>query len=275
MKVCFINPRPQLRPYVEAFWTLESAFGLPQSDFSTAAPNGCPKLIIPCENSIVSVADGRVSESGPDHSYFVGNRDSSTRLYTSRRSTSFLAVEFKPYAAYPLFGLPMSETSNGLWETDSVFGKWGHEFTERIRSLPTLRQKVACVQDHLVRLLLRHGRGANPIVVHCVDAIRASSGRITVADLQRSTGYSRRYLDLLFQREVGIAPKALAGISRFQKFYRQWASGESFDQLKTQLYDHYYDQAHFSKEFQKMTGHSPARFMRDVSNEFGRRINTA
>ena len=46
----------------------------------------------------------------------------------------------------------------------------------------------------------------------------------------------------------------------------------SYDVLKEGLYDYYYDQAHFSKEFKRMTGHSPLEFMTDVSNEFGRRL---
>lgn len=273
MRVRFIEPKPELRPYVEAFWLLESAFGLPESDISTAAPNGCPKLIIPCENSIFSIADGRISLSSTAQMYFVGNRDSSTRLYTSRHTTAFLVIEFRPYGAYPILGASMSETSNGLWEVGSVFGKWGREVTEIIGNLPTLHEKIADIQEHLVRLLLsRRNRDVNPVVIHCVKAIRATSGRITVAELERSTGYSRRYLDALFQRQVGLPPKTLAGIARFQKFYRQWGLGESFDQWKIELYEHYYDQAHFSKEFRKMTGHSPGRYMREVTNEFGRRV---
>lgn len=37
------------------------------------------------------------------------------------------AIEFRPHGAFPIFGVPMSETANRLWETDSVFGAWGRE----------------------------------------------------------------------------------------------------------------------------------------------------
>ena len=56
-----------------------------------------------------------------------------------------------------------------------------------------------------------------------------------------------------------------------QKFYRKWAEGQSFDLLKNDLYEYYYDQSHFTKEFRKMTGYSPRKFSLEVSNEFGRR----
>src|ERR1700751_970199 len=95
---------------------------------------------------------------------------------------------------------------------------------------------------------------------------------MSIHELERQTGYSRRYLDRLFQQHVGLSPKRLAEIFRFQRFYRKWAAGVSFDLLKAELYDHYYDQSHFSREFHRMTGHPPQRFMRDVPNEFGRRI---
>jgi AraC-like DNA-binding protein len=80
-------------------------------------------------------------------------------------------------------------------------------------------------------------------------------------------------LDLLFKHHVGLSPKVLAGIFRFQKFYQKWARGLSYDAFKEELYDYYYDRAHFSEEFKRMTGHAPRAFMIDVSNAFRRRLS--
>jgi Domain of unknown function (DUF6597) len=63
MKISFVTPHAELQPYIESFWVLESSNGLPATAKSIAAPNGCSKLIIPYDNSIVSVADGRVQMS--------------------------------------------------------------------------------------------------------------------------------------------------------------------------------------------------------------------
>jgi methylphosphotriester-DNA--protein-cysteine methyltransferase len=120
--------------------------------------------------------------------------------------------------------------------------------------------------------LLRANRQTNAIVDWCVDALRAAHGRIAVRELERRTGYSRRHLSSLFRTHVGLMPKELAGIFRFQKYYREWAAGRAFDSLLPDLYEDYYDQAHFVKEFKKMTGYTPGRFGRQVANEFGRRI---
>jgi methylphosphotriester-DNA--protein-cysteine methyltransferase len=96
---------------------------------------------------------------------------------------------------------------------------------------------------------------------------------ITIGELERKTGYSRRYLEILFKNHVGLPPKALAGICRFQKFYQKWAAGVPFERVKEELYDYYYDQAHFTKAFKKMTSFSPEHFILDVPNEFGRRLS--
>ena len=96
---------------------------------------------------------------------------------------------------------------------------------------------------------------------------------MAIKELERKTGYSRRYLDLLFGEHVGLSPKALAEIFRFQRFYRKCAKGLCYDVLKQELYDYYYDQAHFTKEFKRMTGYSPQKFTLEISNEFGRRLS--
>lgn len=271
MRISFVQPRPELRPYIESFWVFESHSGMPSADTSMAAPNGCPKLIIPYENSLVSIANGRTRVSHEGGLYFVGNRDTQTLIHSAARKTGFVAIEFSPHGAFPFFGIPMDEAANGLFDSVELFGKWGSEVRERLRSMKEVDRKVNFVQDELVRLL-RQNPQHDAIVEFCVEALRLSGGRVAVRELERRTGYSRRYLDILFSKHVGLAPKVLAGIFRFQTFYKKWALGAPFDSLKEELYDYYYDQPHFIKEFKKMTGYAPQKFTLEVSNEFGRRL---
>lgn len=272
MKLSFVVPRPELRPFIESFWVFRSAVGMPQQDISIAAPNGCAKLIIPYQNSLTSIGEGCTNINHEGGLYFVGNRDCQALIHSTARETGFVAIEFSPSGAFSFFRLPMDKTTNGLFETETLFGRWGRDVREALGNLEQVEEKVNFIQDQLVKLLHR-GTSQSPVVEFCVHALRQSSGRVTVRELERRTGYSRRYLDLLFNMHVGISPKVLAGIFRFQTFYRKWAQGLAYDAFKEELYDYYYDQAHFTREFKKMTGYSPQRFTREVSNEFGRRLS--
>lgn len=272
MKISFVQPRPELRPLVESFWVFQSAVGMPQQDASIAAPNGCAKLIIPYQNSLNSIGEGCTNTNHEGGLYFVGNRDSQALIYSTARETDFVAIEFSPCGAFPFFGIPMGKMTNGLFEAETLFGRWGGDAREALGDLERVEEKVNFIQEQLVRLLHKGAR-QNAIVEFCVHALKLSSGRIAVRELERRTGYSRRYLDLLFSTHVGISPKVLAGIFRFQTFYRKWAQGLPYDAFKEELYDYYYDQAHFIREFKKMTGYSPQKFNLEVSNEFGRRLS--
>jgi len=159
-----------------------------------------------------------------------------------------------------------------IFDSEVLFGRWGRETREALCNLEEVDQKVSFIQDELVKLARRSQR-SNGVIKFCVNALKLAHGQMPIKELARKTGYSRRYLDLLFKQQVGLPPKVLAGIFRFQMFYRKWAQGLSYDILKERLYDYYYDQAHFSKEFKKMTGHSPREFMTRVSNGFGRRLS--
>jgi len=271
MDLSFVQPRREFRPYIKSLWVFESAIGMPPTDTSLAAPNGRPKLIILYENSLESIVEDRVQVSR-EGLYFVGNRDSSTLIRSSSRKTGFIGIEFSPHGAYPVFGIPMLETVNRLFDSDVVFGPWGREVRETLRNLREVGQKLHFIQDQLVRLLRKNQRD-NSLIDFCVRTLELAHGRVAIKELERKTGYSRRYLDLLFRQHVGFSPKVLAGIFRFQKFYRKWARGLPYHLLKDELYDYYYDQAHFTKEFKRMTGYSPRKFTLEVSNEFGRRLS--
>ena len=271
MKFTFVTPRQELQPYIKRLWVFESAAGIPQTDTSLAAPNGCPKLIILYENSLESVVEGRVQVSGPGL-YFVGNRDVSARIRCSPRRTGFIGIEFSPQGGFPIFGIPMQETANHLFKSEAVFGHWGRQVWERLRNLERVGQKLRFIQDQLVRLLEKNRRD-DRLIHFCVSSLELVDGRLSIKQLERKTGYTQRYLEALFKQYVGFSPKVLAGILRFQRFYRKWAEGQSFELLKDDLFEFYYDQSHFTKEFKKMTGYSPRRFSLEISNEFGRLLS--
>jgi len=245
---------------------------MPLTDRNLAVPNGCAKLIIPYENSLFGSCEGRSGVSRENGFYFVGNRETATLISSSERKTGFIGIEFSPHGAFPLFGMRMSETvDEKMFDSEVLFGRWGRETRETLGNLEEVDQKVSFIQDALVRLSHRKQQD-NRIIDFCVDVLRRAHGHVPMKELERKTGYTRRYLDLLFKQHVGLSPKVLARIFRFQKFYQKWAQGLSYDIIMNQLYDHYYDQAHFAKEFKRMTGHSPQAFMVEVSNEFGRRL---
>lgn len=269
MKISFVQPRPELQTHIESFWVFESASGMPAT--SMAAPNGCPRLVIPYENSLVATWDDRSHLTREQGLYFVGNRDKCTALHSEARKTGFIVIEFAPHGAFPVFGIPMRETVNGLFEADEVFGRWGQDAREALRNLKTVGHRLDFIQNQLVGLLGRNGR-QNGLIDFCIRSLKSRDGRMAIKELEQQTGYSRRYLDLLFAKYVGLSPKALARVLRFHKVYRKWAQGQSYEALKQDYDDYYYDQAHFTKEFKRITGYSPRAYTRQVSNEFGRRI---
>jgi len=106
MNMSFVQPRIELKKYIQSIWVFESPIGMPLSDPSLAAPNGCPKLIINCENAIISTVEGHPQKSKEQGVYLVGNRDGPVHLSTPRGKTGFIGIEFFPHGAYPILGIP-------------------------------------------------------------------------------------------------------------------------------------------------------------------------
>ncbi|MFI5369910.1 MAG: helix-turn-helix domain-containing protein, partial [Spirochaetia bacterium] len=96
--------------------------------------------------------------------------------------------------------------------------------------------------------------------------IQARGGLITINELTEKMGYSQRYLAMKFDRFVGLGPKTLAEIVRFQnRFVHLTCYGSAERSLDFD--DDYYDQSHFTREFKRFSGLPPAAYLK-ASNEF-------
>jgi len=84
-----------------------------------------------------------------------------------------------------------------------------------------------------------------------------AGGHLTVAQLEKETGYSSRWLHAKFSEHLGTGPKNLSEIVRFKQFYQVYSTGVKPQSLKGHIYEYYYDQSHFLRAFKRFTGFTP------------------
>lgn len=148
------------------------------------------------ENSLRSTVEGRVQVSVPGL-YFVGNRDVPTLIDSTPRKTGLIEVELAPHGAFPFFGVPMPETVNRHLDSELAFRRWGRDTWEAVRNLKQVGQKLSFIEGQLLNLLHKNRRDSS-LIDFCVRTLELCHGRMSVKELERQTGYTRRYLDLLF-----------------------------------------------------------------------------
>ena len=133
---------------------------------------------------------------------------------------------------------------------------------ERLLNTDSLEARFKCVERWLLARLKPRSI-VHPAVRWAVDRIAASGGRIPIEDLATQTGFTRKHLGNLFQRQVGLSPKSLARIHRFRGALALLGNGDGqvpWAELAEQC--GYYDQSHLINEFRRFTGFSPIELAR-------------
>ena len=99
-----------------------------------------------------------------------------------------------------------------------------------------------------------------PAVEFAWRRLRDTNGAAPVANIAGELGCSRRHLTQRFSTELGLPPKALARVLRFQRAVGLLrAGGELADVAYT---CGYYDQPHFNRDFRALAGVTPSAFLR-------------
>jgi len=267
MKLKFLSPIPELKPYVTRLWWFENNTGLVNHG-TLIVPNARPKIILSVKNAISTTGGGKTDTCTENGIYFIGIRDTPVTLSTAPGDSVSLGIELTTQGAYRFLHTPMSEVANSAYSFGDLYGKAGRDLVEKAANEKGAYQKALAVQAFLLGQLAR-GKSSDHIVDYCVQMISSLHGLSTIKELERKTGYSKRYLDLLFKKHLGISPKTFATIVRFQRFYRSWADHAHSRPGEFNLYDLYYDQSHFIKEFKRYTGHTPMQ-LAHFNNDFGR-----
>jgi AraC-like DNA-binding protein len=121
-------------------------------------------------------------------------------------------------------------------------------------------ERLAILQRQLVR---SSAGGADLRLSAAVDLL-LSDGRVRPEGAARSVGLSRRQMGRLFRERIGIPPKSLARLGRFQRVLRALDRSPESSLAGVAAGAGYFDQAHMSRDFRLFAGVAPRRYLREM-----------
>ena len=191
---------------------------------------------------------------------FVGGLSDSYALVESTGSQSGLEVYLTPVGTGLVTGMPMRHLRGRVVALEDLFGPLAGLVREQLLEAHGWEQRFAIVDEFLLARLT----GAEPpppSLAWALARLHGTRGAIEIGALTAELGCSRRYLIAQFNDHVGLPPKLLARILRFEHAL-ELADGGRFSWGEIAQRSGYYDQAHMIGDFQQFAGHSPTAYVR-------------
>jgi AraC-like DNA-binding protein len=159
-----------------------------------------------------------------------------------------------------LFRVPMDSLTNSVVDLDAVLGGLAGHLAEQLHDAATWADQVRLLDALLIGRLT--GTRAPPREISTAwRRLHETSGQISVAGLADEVGLSRQRLFARFREEIGLGPKTLARVLRFQHALRLLARDRQPNLATIAHACGYYDQAHFNRDFRKFAGSTPTEHL--------------
>jgi AraC-like DNA-binding protein len=202
-----------------------------------------------------SIADGRRPGRAPERlgSFVAGLTDGPVIAEHPGRARC-LQVDMTPLAARRLLGLPMAELANRSVAAEDVLGPSWRGMAERLDAAPTWAARIDLVERALTARMA-DARPADPAIAWALG--RLARGDAAVGELARELGWSHRRLIARVRDGVGLAPKLVARILRFERLTGLMAREPDLAWARAAAACGYADQAHLSREVRDLAGLTP------------------
>ena len=253
---------PVLAKHVECIWLLESGeepmFASPQR----LLPDGCVELIL-------NFGDRFREHKGADQSSlqplrFVVGQMTRPVLVSPTGSVQLLGIRFAPGGTLPFFHCPPGELTNTITPLADIAAAFDQHLSEQVYEARGWPEKIRLIEAVLIKLLGTK-KGLTPSLQGTISTIIREGGQTSIDVLANNLGISGRQLERRFVREVGLGPKLLCRILRFQQVFRAVESGDpSWARIAADC--GYYDQAHLIRDFRQFAEQTPSLIFEQFSS---------
>jgi AraC-like DNA-binding protein len=172
-----------------------------------------------------------------------------------------------PLGARRLLGMPMGELTRQVVELEDLIGSAAGELAERLAEAHGWPARLALLERAIAERVLEAPAPA-PELERAWQRLVESHGAAPVAGLAAELGWSRRHFSTSFREQIGMPPKMLARVLRFERALGRLRAGD--DLADVALDSGYYDQAHFNRDFKTFAGCTPTEYrvasVQDISS---------
>lgn len=229
-------PHPRLRPYVVGYGGFRSGSGA-----------AVRHRVLP-----MNLATVIIDFAGP--SRVVTGPGGGPTVHDQTAWGNGVSIGLTPAGATALLGVPMREMAGGTFRLADLLGGREVELAERLREAPDRPSWFRLLDEHFTARLAADTR-PDRLTTHAWWRLQQSAHRLRIGPLADELGVSRRNLELRFQRQIGLSPKTVARIARFQRAVHMLTRSTGLPQTAVEC--GYADQPHFNREIRAMSGLTP------------------
>ena len=250
-------PQPPLSRFIECLWAVSGTSGHKRE---RVLPNGVVEVIINLGSfHKVLARDDYAREQLFKQSWVAGIQNRHL-VIESMRETNLIGIRFRPGGAYALLGIPMSELTDQVIELDLIQKQRFANLHDQLLEVDSAAKRFALVERMLLDAL-NFDHSGHPAVHYLAGHLRAWDGAVRISVLVEQVSLSHRRLMRLFDRDVGMTPKSLAQIYRFQSALRHIANDPHPDWTAVAADCSYYDQPHLIHDFRRLSGLTPSEYV--------------
>jgi AraC-like DNA-binding protein len=171
-----------------------------------------------------------------------------------------VGIQFHPGGAFPFFHMPADEAENAEIALEDLWRARAGELRERLLTAPSVTAIFRILEQNLSAQIARPLEW-HPAVRYALHHIRRAPHIATVQALSEKIGLSQRRFIQLFRQQVGLTPKTLCRVRRFQHVLHKVHGMDEVEWAQVALDCGYYDQAHFIHDFQAFSGITPSAYL--------------
>ena len=244
------RPHPGLREHVLSYTGYAEWAAAPMRRLEV------PTTVVPL---IISLGPS-LRVNGVRHESFVAGLDDAVTITEYAGEQLGIQIDLPPLGARRLLGLPLAELSRRVIPVNAVLGAGFDALVEQLAAAPDWAGRFALLDAALLARLAGAAAVA-PEIEQAWARLEGSGGAVGVGALAAEIGWSRRHLSARFSTEVGLGPKAVGRIMRFERVTSALRAQHGTG-LAELAYDcGYCDQAHLNRDFHAFAGTTPTDFV--------------
>ncbi|MDQ8733927.1 helix-turn-helix transcriptional regulator [Paenibacillus sp. LHD-38] len=237
-------PSKGLEPYVACYWTVDS-YASDNNKLHRIIPDGCVDIIF--DLRALSLSKGAIV-AGLMTTFETINLTTNYSLFGIR----FFSDKVRQFLRYPV-----SELTGYNVFLEDIWGREAELIVDEVQSANGVSEMMERVELKLLKVLLNNETQSDQLLQSSMHYMIASQGMISIRNLAEKLSYSERNVRRTFQKELGVSPKELLGIIRFQCLLQELNKGTLSHFTDIAVKYGYYDQPHFIHNFKRFYGLTP------------------